>query len=57
MDKEQEERDKNESREEIILVQLQRVFYFDVPSPQILKLPWSKSVHRIMRLVMSYVRV
>jgi len=56
MDKEQEERDKAESRKEIIPVQLQRVFYFDVPNPQILKLRWSKSVYRIISLVMSYVR-
>jgi len=56
MEKEQEERGKNESKKEIIPVQLQRVFNFEVPSPQILKLRWSKSVHRIMRLVMSYVR-
>jgi hypothetical protein len=56
MDKEQEERGKDESRKEIIPVQLQRVFYFDVPSPQILILRWSKSAHRIIRLVMSYIR-
>jgi len=41
---------------EISPVQLQRVFYFDVPSPQTLKLRWPKPVHRIIRLVMSYVR-
>jgi hypothetical protein len=56
MNKEQEERYKDESRKEIIPVQLQRVFYFDFPCPQILKLRWSKSVHRIIRLVVSYVR-
>ena len=56
MDKEQEERGKGERRKEIIPVQLQSVFYFDVQSRQILKSRWSKSVHRIIRLVMSYVR-
>jgi hypothetical protein len=33
MDKEHEEKGKDESRKEIIPVQLQLVFYFDVPSP------------------------
>ena len=56
MDKEQEEMGKNESRKEIIPVQLQGFFYFDFPIPQILKLRWSKCVNRIIRLVMSYVR-
>jgi hypothetical protein len=31
-------------------------YYYDVQSPRILKLRWSKSVHRIIQMVICYVR-